>query len=115
MRAFVFELNNKIVGIFDNIEKFIEETTKYIIKSLSDKGYFKGNENECKEKLKDDLDIFAQTSNYTFAYNDMNYGKTTIVMNSLKQEENREEEFSKFVLDDIRKDICLFSIDRYLD
>lgn len=82
MSTIVFQENDKTIGVFDDRNIFKTKSFHYILELLINKGYFK-TKKQCGVKIKDDLKLLYDDSEYTFKYKDIKFGKLLMEMNTL--------------------------------
>jgi hypothetical protein len=83
MSVIVFSQNDKNVGVFDDKKVFKSKSFHFILDTLINKGYFK-TKKQCGMKIKDDLKILYEDSDYAFTYKDIKFSKTVFVTNELE-------------------------------
>lgn len=83
MSVIVFSQNDKNIGVFDDKKVFKSKSFHFILDTLISKGYFK-TKKQCGMKIKDDLKILYEDSDYSFIYKDVKFSKNVFIPNELE-------------------------------
>jgi len=114
--------NDKVVGVFDDKEKFKRTTFNYILDRFMEVGKYESKK-QCGVKIKEDLKLLYGDFEYTFVHEGIKYTKQIFEMNKLvdpivvpriEEDTKSKHKFLYYTLPELNKPLPLHDISRYL-
>jgi hypothetical protein len=119
MSVIIFELDEVIVGVFDNKVDFKNMSFNYIIDHMMSNHNFE-TKRKCGLSIKDDLKMLNIEENYSFIVKNNNFKKQTLLLNKIKVNISKKPEpkqtssYKVYNAIDLTKPITLVDISRYI-